>query len=282
MRTISYLVASLALGGTAFAQTPDGSTSGSSTEMAQISTASSSQGIIVAGGRAYQINGTQVTPIEQAMNVRIDPNGILTGFDGRKYQIPAGQMLTSEGRFAPIPQGIAGLPDEARKDNVSRNASSNDGGGQTGAATPQQAGMVNDTGAVNNSSQAASQPPAATTTGTSSANDNGVSTGVNNGSETVNSAATASGASVSPGPSTTTTQRTTTPGSGSVNQNGTAGAANNGNSTSQGTPTNRGVNAGSSQSGNSSGGGATGGSSGGSTGGGTTGASAGGSGGGGR
>lgn len=71
---------------------------------------SGSRGVVIANGSVYSISGGQVAQMQQPMSLRVLPDGTVTGFDGKPYQIPPGQMLMMDGRLAPIPQGIQGLP----------------------------------------------------------------------------------------------------------------------------------------------------------------------------
>jgi hypothetical protein len=58
----------------------------------------------VVEGVVYMIRGgKRAGKIEGEVVLRISPNGIVTGFDGKKYRIPPGEMLRMDGQLASMP-----------------------------------------------------------------------------------------------------------------------------------------------------------------------------------
>ena len=60
-------------------------------------------GFTVVDGVVYLIRGgKRAGRVEQDVVLRISPNGVVTGFDGRKYRIPPGEMLRMDGQLASL------------------------------------------------------------------------------------------------------------------------------------------------------------------------------------
>lgn len=68
------------------------------------------RGVVVEGKSLFLIDGLRAAPMREALGYKLDPAGMVMGADGRRYQIPEGQMLTAEGRYIPLPKGVQGLP----------------------------------------------------------------------------------------------------------------------------------------------------------------------------
>jgi hypothetical protein len=64
-----------------------------------------SEGYFVANGASYYARNGQAFRVEREVSLRVLPNGMV-GFDGQPLILPAGVMLTTDGRHAPIPRGI--------------------------------------------------------------------------------------------------------------------------------------------------------------------------------
>ena len=104
-------IAFLALGGAAFAQagatTPGAA---ASTQNAATSAATSRtqepdrlpDGFTMINGALYEIRGGQFLPVAGEVTLRISPNGLVTGFDGRTYTLPAGVILSIEAHVQPF------------------------------------------------------------------------------------------------------------------------------------------------------------------------------------
>jgi hypothetical protein len=63
------------------------------------------EGYFVANGASYYARNGQAFRVEREVSLRVLPHGMV-GFDGQPLILPAGVMLTTDGRHAPIPPGI--------------------------------------------------------------------------------------------------------------------------------------------------------------------------------
>ena len=65
-------------------------------------------GFTVVEGLVYLLRGgKRAGRIEQDVILRISPNGVVTGFDGKRYRIPPGEMLRMDGQLASLPGNSA-------------------------------------------------------------------------------------------------------------------------------------------------------------------------------
>jgi hypothetical protein len=61
-------------------------------------------GFAVVDGVVYLLRGgKRAGRLENDVVLRISPNGVVTGFDGRKYRIPPDEMLRMDGQLASVP-----------------------------------------------------------------------------------------------------------------------------------------------------------------------------------
>ncbi len=63
-------------------------------------------GIAMQDGVVYIIQNGVVTRVSEERVMRISPNGTVTGFDGRTWIIPAGQVVMADGRTVPVTPGM--------------------------------------------------------------------------------------------------------------------------------------------------------------------------------
>ena len=63
------------------------------------------EGYFVANGASYYTRNGLAFKVEREVSLRVTPAGIV-GFDGQALTLPPGQMLTPDGRHAPIPASI--------------------------------------------------------------------------------------------------------------------------------------------------------------------------------
>ena len=71
-------------------------------------------GFTVVDGAVYLLRGgKRAGKIEGDVVLRISPNGIVTGFDGKMYRIPSGEMLRMDGQLASLPGNSAEAAPEA-------------------------------------------------------------------------------------------------------------------------------------------------------------------------
>ncbi|MEA3208688.1 MAG: hypothetical protein QOE70_1745 [Chthoniobacter sp.] len=59
-------------------------------------------GFTMINGLLYESRNGLFVPVTREMTLRISPNGVVTGFDGRAYTIPPGVLLTVEARGVPF------------------------------------------------------------------------------------------------------------------------------------------------------------------------------------
>jgi len=59
-------------------------------------------GFTMVNGMLYESRNGQLTPVTRDVTLRISPNGVVTGFDGRAYSIPPGVILAVEARVVPF------------------------------------------------------------------------------------------------------------------------------------------------------------------------------------
>jgi hypothetical protein len=71
-------------------------------------------GFTVVEGVVYLLRGgKRAGRLEGDVVLRISPNGVVTGFDGKKYRIPPGEMLRMDGQLASMPGNTVEAPTEA-------------------------------------------------------------------------------------------------------------------------------------------------------------------------
>jgi hypothetical protein len=63
------------------------------------------EGYFVANGASYYTRNGLAFKVEREVSIRVTPSGII-GFDGQALNLAPGQMLTPDGRHAPIPASI--------------------------------------------------------------------------------------------------------------------------------------------------------------------------------
>jgi hypothetical protein len=71
-------------------------------------------GFFLRDGKVYVIRDGAFSLVTNEQVLRIQPNGTVTGFDGRTWQIPAGQILTTDGRTVPVDPSLLTLDDRTR------------------------------------------------------------------------------------------------------------------------------------------------------------------------
>lgn len=71
-------------------------------------------GFFLRDGNVYVIRNGAFSLVTKEQVLRIEPNGTVTGFDGRTWQIPAGQILTTDGRIVPVDPSLLTLDDRTR------------------------------------------------------------------------------------------------------------------------------------------------------------------------
>src|SRR5260221_3819559 len=66
-------------------------------------------GFTMVNGMLYESRNGQLQPVTRDVTLRISPNGVVTGFDGRAYAIPPGVILAVEAHVVPFAGGPAAL-----------------------------------------------------------------------------------------------------------------------------------------------------------------------------
>ncbi len=61
-------------------------------------------GYITQDGKTFVLRDGQILRLKEAITMTIKPDGMINNFDGDEVQIPAGMMLTADGRVAQAPQ----------------------------------------------------------------------------------------------------------------------------------------------------------------------------------
>jgi len=66
-------------------------------------------GFTMVNGMLYESHNGQLQPVTRDVTLRISPNGVVTGFDGRAYAIPPGVILAVEAHVVPFAGAPAAL-----------------------------------------------------------------------------------------------------------------------------------------------------------------------------
>lgn len=77
-------------------------------------TARPPDGIAMKDGVVYIIQNGVASRVTEERVMRVAPNGMVTGFDGRTWIVPSGQIITTDGRAVPVGQNMFNTPEEAR------------------------------------------------------------------------------------------------------------------------------------------------------------------------
>jgi hypothetical protein len=88
-------------------------TAGEPSEAAADAEIEDEDGFTVVDGVVYLLRGgKRAGRLQDDVVLRISPTGVVTGFDGRRYRIPPGEMLRMDGQLASVPGSSAEAPPE--------------------------------------------------------------------------------------------------------------------------------------------------------------------------